>query len=41
MNNFTVYTRPDDIPTEDDDQYWMLTHPDDPCDDCSHWLGNL
>ena len=21
---------------------WLeLTHQDDPCDDCSHWIGNI
>ena len=24
-----------------DDDYWELTHTDDPCDDVSHWIGRM
>ena len=41
MNNFTVYTRPDDSAKAHNDEYWAKIFQDDPCDDCSHWLGKI
>jgi len=36
MNNLTQFV---DDPTSPD--HFALTHRDDPCDDCSHWIGNI
>ena len=37
---FEPFERPhkDDL---SDDEYWELTWRDDPCDDCTHWIGKM